>query len=192
MTARVSIDLKDAGKIEKVLVRDLKRSMNKALIVAANRAKPILWARQADAPPASLSPRSRGNANDTGTMAKAWSIITSPGDMSIMIYNPMNYAGPVETGVAASSTKIGKLGEQLIEGWLLRKGIQIPYKSGRVMSSHRAAKTIVYAMNRRKGKRLLRRSIAARARPQIKALFDRVINEARKKLIEDAASKAKR
>lgn len=190
MTARFEIELKDAGKIERYMAKVWKQRFNKALEAAARKSRPVLWARQADAPPASDSPRSRPNANDTGAMAKSWEVITDPGSLSVMIYNQRPYAGYVEEGVPATATRIGRLGQQLIESWLLRKGIII-YRGMRQLSSAEAAKTIVFAMHMRDPWRLKPREIAKRAAPRVQQIFEAELIRARDKLIEEAKNYSK-
>lgn len=190
MTIRINVDMRDAGKIEKRLAQMWRGEMSKAMRKAASMCKPVLIARTVDAPPAYPdSPNSRPGAIDQGHIIKNWEFLFDPGSLKVMIFNKTDHAGYAEAGVTTGSRKIGPLGRDLIESWIIRKGIVITDKTtSTALSSERAAKLIVFAINRREGKwRFHPRTMVLRSIPRIQEIFNREIAAQRKRMIEKAA-----
>lgn len=190
MTIRINVDMRDAGKIERRLAQMWRGEMSKAMRKAASMCKPVLIARTVDAPPAyPESPRSRPGAIDQGKIIKNWEFLFDPGSLSVMIFNKTDHAGYAEAGVPANSRKIGPLGRDLIESWMMRKGIIITdQKTGIALSSKKAAKLLVFSINRRdKQWRFHPRTMVLRSIPRIQEIFNREIAAQRQRMIEKAA-----
>lgn len=169
--------MNDVGKIERRVAKIWKAEMAKAMRKAASMAKPVLIANTLNAPPASDSTLSTRGAVDQGKIIKNWEFLMDPGSLTIMIFNKAEHAGPVEAGVPTNARKIGPLGQDLIESWMLRKGIVInDQKSGMPISSKKAAKMLVFAINRRAGQwRFNPRTMVQRSGERIQEIFDREI-----------------
>ena len=177
MTIRINIHMNDVGKIERRVAKIWKAEMAKAMRKAASMCKPILMANTANAPPASDSPRSTIGAVDQGGIIKNWEFLMDHGSLTVMIFNKTEHSGYAEEGVPANARKIGPLGQDLIESWMLRKGIVISdQKSGIPLSSKKAAKLLVFAINRREGQwRFKPRTMVKRSGERIQEIFDREI-----------------
>lgn len=113
-----------------------------------------------------------------------------PGDLTIMIFNKTQHAGYAEEGVPATSRKIGPLGRDLIESWMLRKGIVInDQKTGLALSSKKAAKLLVFAINKRAGQwRFHPRTMVKRSGERIQEIFDREIQAQLARTLAKAAA----
>lgn len=182
--------MRDAGKIEKRLAQMWRGEMTKAMRKAASMCKQVLIARTADAPPAYPdSPRSKPGAIDQGKIITNWEFLMDPGSLTVMVFNKTDHAGYAEAGVPANARKIGPLGRDLIESWMLRKGIVInDQKTGLALSSKRAAKLLVFSINRRnKQWRFHPRTMVLRSIPRIQEIFNREIAAQRQRMIEKAA-----
>jgi len=190
VTIRINIHMNDAGKIEKRLAQMWKGEMTKAMRKAATMCKPVLQANTLNAPPAYPdSPRSTKGAVDQGNIIKNWEFLIDPGSLTLMIFNKTDHAGYAEAGVPANARKIGPLGRDLIESWMLRKGIVInDQRTGMALSSKRAAKLLVFSINRRNKKwRFHPRTMVQRSGYRIQEIFDREIAAQRRRMIEKAA-----
>jgi hypothetical protein len=190
MTIRINVDMRDAGRIEKRLAQMWRGEMTKAMRKAASMCKPVLIARTADAPPAyPESPRSRPGAIDQGKIINNWEFLFDPGSLKVMIFNKTDHAGYAEVGVPANARKIGPLGRDMIESWMLRKGIVINDKDTSLpLSSKKAAKLLVFSINRRNQKwRFHPRTMVLRSVPRIMEIFNREIAAQRERMIEKAA-----
>lgn len=185
MSYKRETKLKDLGKIEKVLAKNLSTAMIKAMRLAGTQSIPVLRARTLDAPPASAN--GKVGANDTGKLLKGWEIDFSQKEATVTVYNTQLHAAPAEEGVKASSGKIGAVGRDQIQGWMMRKGIKISNPNGNgFLSDKAAARFLTIAINRRKHMRFLKRKIVARAMNRIKGIFMARIMEARLRLAEQA------
>jgi len=177
MTIRINVHMNDVGKIERRIARIWRGEMAKAMQRAARMCKPVLVANTANAPPASDSPRSTRGAVDQGNIIKNWEFLMDPGSLTVMIFNKAEHAGYAEAGVPANARKIGPLGRDLIESWMLRKGIVVNDKrTGFALSSKRAARLLVFAINKRdKQWRFNPRTMVQRSGERIQEIFDREI-----------------
>ncbi len=178
MTIRINVHMNDVGKIERRIAKIWKGEMAKAMRRAATMCKPVLIANTLNAPPAYPdSPRSTRGAVDQGNIIKNWEFLMDPGSLTVMIFNKAEHAGYAEAGVPANARKIGPLGRDLIESWMLRKGIVInDKKTGLALSSKKAAKLLVFAINRRdKQWRFHPRTMVQRSGYRIQEIFDREI-----------------
>ncbi len=190
MTIRINVHMNDVGKIEKRLAQMWRGEMTKAMRRAANMSKLVLIGNTLNAPPAYPdSTRSTKGAVDQGGIIKIWEFLMDPGSLTIMIFNKTPHAGYAEAGVPANARKIGPLGRDLIESWMLRKGIVInDKKTGLALSSKKAAKLLVFAINRRdKQWRFHPRTMVQRSGMRIQEIFDREIAAQRQRMIEKAA-----
>jgi len=170
-----------AGRAEQQLGRGLRQVLVSAMRTAARQAKPVLIARTLDAPPASESRNSPPGAYATGKLAKSWEIdaeisrTTASGwELGATVYNTQLYAPFQNNGVRANQTLMGLMALQMIELWIVQRGIQSMFNE----SLPRLAKRIVFAMNRRETWRLRPRTIIERAQMRVREIFAAQIKQA--------------
>lgn len=191
MTIRINIHMNDVGKIERRIAKIWKVDMAKAMQKAAKMCIPVLVANTENAPPAYPdSTRSTRGAVDQGKILKNWEILMDPGSLTVMIFNKTEHAGYAEAGVPANARKIGPLGQDLIESWMLRKGIVVnDQKTGLALTSKKAAKLLVFAINRRAGQwRFHPRTMVQRSGYRVQEIFDREIANQMVKTLARAAA----
>lgn len=163
-----------AGRAEQALGRQLRPAIVASMRTAARLAKPVLIARTLDAPPASDSPRSRPGAYATGTLAKSWEIdpeISRTGangwELTATVFNRQLYAPYQNNGVRANTALMGVMAIQMIERWIMDRGIVSMFDE----PLPRLARRIVFAMNRRENWRLRPRKIIERAQARVREIF---------------------
>jgi hypothetical protein len=193
VTIRVTVPLKDVGKIERKMAQIWRQEMGKAMRKAASMCKPVLIARTVDAPPAKPGAVAPQGAIDQRKIIDNWEFIFTSGDLDLMIFNKADHAGYADAGVLRSVGKIGgPVARDLIASWMLRKGIQIAEKRGnatKVMPSARAARFLIFKINQRKTHwRFTPRAFVKRAAPRIKEIFNREILAQRNRMVEKAAT----
>jgi hypothetical protein len=178
------------GQIEAALSAKMREAIRKGMNTAARQSIPVLSARVWDAPPASNSPHSKGPAYASGAFLAGWEVGHQMNPISAWVFNKTAYAGFVDNGVKASTTKMGALAAKNLAIWVRQKGIKFTDKNGRVLSDRQMAWLILRAMNKRRGWRLRPRKVGMRAVPRIKQIFRDRIREAMERAAREAAKEA--
>jgi hypothetical protein len=163
-----------AGRAEQALGRQLRPAIVASMRTAARLAKPVLIARTLDAPPASDSPRSKPGAYASGELARSWEIDPEISHtrgagwvLTATVYNTQLYAAFQNDGVKANMPKMGLLAMQMIERWIVQRGIVSLFNE----PLPRLAKRIVGAMNGRDTWRIKPRKMIERAQSRVREIF---------------------
>lgn len=163
-----------AGRAEQALGRQLRPAIVASMRTAARLAKPVLIARTLDAPPASDSPRSKPGAYASGELARSWEIDPEISHtrgtgwvLTATVYNTQLYAAFQNDGVKANMPKMGLLAMQMIERWIVQRGIVSLFNE----PLPRLAKRIVGAMNGRDTWRIKPRTMIERAQGRVREIF---------------------
>lgn len=167
-----------AGRAEQALGRALRPSIVASMRTAARLSRPVLIARTLDAPPASDSPRSKVGAYASGELARSWEIdpeiSRSRGagwELIATVFNRQLYAPYQNNGVRANTPRMGLLAIQMIERWIMLRGIVSLFNE----PLPRLARRIVAAMNGRDTWRIKPRTIIERAQSRVREIFTQQI-----------------
>jgi len=172
MTVRFKVPMRSMGRFEMALAQGFRKSIAKAMKVAARQCIPVLASRTWDAPPASDSPYSVGTyPHVTGTFVMGWEVDFNRDDLSVHLYNNVPYAGVINSGVRPAKLRIGRTAIDRIEEWIKARKIQFNDSKGRPLTPRQMTWAITQAMKKRKVWALKPRTITQRSALRVAEIF---------------------